>query len=349
VLIMKLIKANVVDDYARKISSDPDTPTGLHFTHLPSQEDVAAGKPTNAFEYVVSLRDSVRRVVSDLIDGGTRVGALVLGMFCTSFIDVAGEFDIPAYVFFSSGGSSLGMITHLVSPKFDGGVNLKQYKNSDEELNIPVFSVPVPAKVFPSVLVQDFPFSSAVLTAFRRLSEVKGIMVNTFHELESYAIETLGSDETFPKIYPVGPVLNLGDNEEKHGGGSGEEIKKWLDNQPENSVVFLCFGSMGSFEAPQVSEIAAALENTGTRFLWSLRKPPGKDSTGMRFPTEYDDFEDVLPEGFLERTQGIGKVIGWAPQAAVLSHPAVGGFVSHCGWNSILESIWFGVPVATFP
>ncbi|KAJ4705642.1 Glycosyltransferase [Melia azedarach] len=131
------------------------------------------------------------------------------------------------------------------------------------------------------------------------------------------------------------------------GAQKKAEIVTWLDDQPESSVVFLCFGSMGSFGEDQVKEIARGLEQSGHRFLWSLRRAPPKGKFEM--PGEYEDLTDILPEGFLDRTSGIGKVIGWAPQVAVLGHRSIGGFVSHCGWNSTLESLWSGVPIATWP
>ncbi|XVF20971.1 hypothetical protein REPUB_Repub12eG0050100 [Reevesia pubescens] len=106
---------------------------------------------------------------------------------------------------------------------------------------------------------------------------------------------------------------------------------------------------MGSFNEDQVKEIACALEQCGHRFLWSLRQPPEPTKGMLPSPTDYDNVAKVLPEGFLDRTARIGKIIGWAPQVAILGHPAIGGFVSHCGWNSTLESIWSGVPIATWP
>ncbi|KAJ4837919.1 Anthocyanidin 3-O-glucosyltransferase 2 [Turnera subulata] len=98
-----------------------------------------------------------------------------------------------------------------------------------------------------------------------------------------------------------------------------KEVMQRLDDQPPSSVMFLCFGSMGSFEAEQVKEIAYSLEHSGNRFLWSLRKspPPPEEEHKMGSPTEYTDHHEVLPDGFMDRTDDVGLVIGWAHQVEV--------------------------------
>jgi len=96
----------------------------------------------------------------------------------------------------------------------------------------------------------------------------------------------------------------------------------------------------------QVKEMAAALERSGHRFLWVVRSRPAGDMTQLTDA----DLGEVLPNGFLDATKERGLVWpSWAPQADILSHRAVGGFVTHCGWNSCLESLWFGVPMLVWP
>jgi hypothetical protein len=104
----------------------------------------------------------------------------------------------------------------------------------------------------------------------------------------------------------------------------------------------LCFGSLGTFSAAQLGEVARGLQKSGHRFLWVVRNPPEQK--------DEPDLEASLPEGFLEETADRGFVVkNWAPQAEVLQHGAVGAFVTHCGWNSVLEGIVAGVPMICWP
>ncbi|XP_060187119.1 anthocyanidin 3-O-glucosyltransferase 2-like [Lycium barbarum] len=349
VLIMKLPMDFGVQSYVASLSSSPR----LQFVDITLDEKTVAGLLKNKESFFTDFIQGHKPKVKDFIhntsfsksgSGFSRLAGFVLDMFCTSMIDVASEFSVPSYIFLTSNAAFLALCYHFESLKKEHHIDTSKYKDSDEELTIPGFKNPYPGKFLPRLTTDQTTATTLFFDSVTRFKETKGIMVNTFAELEPFALQSL----LVPKIYPVGPVVNF--KEGGHGRNSESEtesIIKWLDDQPESSVVFLCFGSMGSFDAEQIEEIAVALECSGHRFLWSLRRPPPKGK--MELPSNYEDFQEVLPEGFIERTNGVGKVIGWAPQVAVLSHPAVGGFVSHCGWNSVLESLCFGVPIGAWP
>ncbi|PIM99581.1 hypothetical protein CDL12_27922 [Handroanthus impetiginosus] len=99
-----------------------------------------------------------------------------------------------------------------------------------------------------------------------------------------------------------------------------------------------------------MKEIAIGLERSGLRFLWVVRSPPTEDNSKRFLPPPEPDLDLILPAGFLDRTKDRGLVVkSWAPQVAVLNHESVGGFVTHCGWNSVLEAVCAGVPMVAWP
>ncbi|KAL3753175.1 hypothetical protein ACJRO7_000558 [Eucalyptus globulus] len=341
VLIMKFPFNSEIDSHIESLTAS--VPARIRFVLLPRRSH---SPRTSFFAFVYHFMESykadLREAVAELsARGSPRLAGLVLDMLCTSMIDVAVEFGVPSYIFFPSGAAFLGVMLHLQSLRDEQHMDPTRLKGSDAELDFPSLANPLPAaKFLPSEVFMEED-CRIFLDLPLRYRETKGILVNTFAELEPHAVEALASLGA-PAVYSVGPILNITDESKK-----GFEILDWLDQQPDASVVFLCFGSGGCFEEHQAKEIAYALERSRYRFLWSLRQPPAKGK--LEAPRDYADPAEVLPKGFLNRTAGVGRVIGWAPQVAILAHPAIGGFVSHCGWNSALESIWFGMPVAAWP
>ncbi|XBH95810.1 hypothetical protein VPH35_086317 [Triticum aestivum] len=156
--------------------------------------------------------------------------------------------------------------------------------------------------------------------------------------------------ETFPLAEtllgkPVIPLGLLPPSAEgaRRAAAQGEEhaTEQWLNAQPPDSVIYVALGSEVPLRVEQVHEMAFGLELAGTRFLWALRKPSGAAD---------DDSADMLPPGFQDRTSGRGLVTtGWVPQMSILAHAAVGGFLTHCGRNSLIESLLFGHPLVMLP
>ncbi|XP_055802354.1 anthocyanidin 3-O-glucosyltransferase 2-like [Solanum dulcamara] len=359
VLIMKLpdyidaVSGPFVDSVAASSSSDR-----LRFFELtavdPTPEWSSKTRGHFVNRLVQSQKSQIREfIISQRHGSGIKLAGFVVDMLCTPLMDVADEFGIPSYVFFTSPAAFLGLMLHFQFLEDECRQDVSSFNNSDSTtlLSFPSYAYPVPPNVLPMVLADRDTWLGRFLDFARGYRKSKGIITNTFAELEIHALDAYNNNisrsseqDPLPPIYPIGPILN----QSKSRSESEEaEITNWLDEQPPNSVVLLCFGSQGSLPTSQVKEIAIALDNIGCRFLWSLRRPP--ESNNAQFPGEYMSYSEILPEGFLNRTEKKGKVVGWVPQLKVLSHEAISVFVSHCGWNSILESIWYGVPIATWP
>ncbi|CAN6236468.1 unnamed protein product [Urochloa humidicola] len=163
---------------------------------------------------------------------------------------------------------------------------------------------------------------------------------NTFRALEGRYLDTPLEDMGFKRIWAVGPVAPEADPAGTRGGEAAvaaANLGAWLDAFPEGSVVYVCFGSQAVLTPAVAAALAEALERSAVPFVWVVSAGNGGG---------------VVPEGFEARAAEAGRglvVRGWAPQVAALRHAAVGWFMTHCGWNSVLEAAAAGVPMLAWP
>ena len=197
--------------------------------------------------HVTNVRDQVMAMRQP--DYPTRVAGLVVDIFCVSMIDVAKELSVPTYVYSASGAGFLSIVLHLQAMTDFQEEDISEYENSDAQLSVPYFRNQVPAKVLPAICL-DKAGSQLMLLCARKFRETKGLIINTFAELETYAVESLMTDNKIPPVYAVGPNLDISAGDEDCDEVA--DILKWLDEKPLSSVVFLCFGSFGSFPQDQV-------------------------------------------------------------------------------------------------
>lgn len=172
-----------------------------------------------------------------------------------------------------------------------------------------------------------------------------GVVVNSFVELEHGCAEEL--EKVFDKkVWCIGPVSLCNEsNLDRFSRGNKSSIDEtqclqWLESMQTRSVIYACLGSLCRLVPSQLIELGLGLEASGKPFIWVI-KTCGK----------YDELEKwLVEERFEERIKGRGLIIkGWAPQVLILSSPAIGGFLTHCGWNSSIEGACSGVPMITWP
>ncbi|KAG9146192.1 hypothetical protein Leryth_007909 [Lithospermum erythrorhizon] len=183
-----------------------------------------------------------------------------------------------------------------------------------------------------------------------------GFLVNTVEEIEPLGLDILRKYVNMP-VWCIGPLLPstmlldqsgstiIGQRTGRVPGVSPEKCIQWLDNHSGCSVLYISFGSQNTVSPSQMMALAMGLEESGQPFIWVIRPPFGYDLRGEFRP-------EWLPEGFekrvAEKKQGL-LVHRWAPQLEILCHKSTGAFLTHCGWNSVMESLSQGVPLIGWP
>ncbi|KAJ0887897.1 putative UDP-glucuronosyl/UDP-glucosyltransferase, UDP-glycosyltransferase family [Helianthus annuus] len=297
--------------YVRHISATFPTITFHDLPDIPLDPLQFPSMEAIIFELIRRSNPNVDHALQS-ISSSSNISAFIIDFFCTTVMPVADNLNLPVYYFFTSGACCLAQFLYLPTIH---KTTTKSFKDMNTLIHSPGLP-PIPSSdmVVP-LLDRTTTDYSDFLEVCEHFPKSAGIIINTFDSLESKAIKALNDgvcvpDQPTPRIYCMGPLV-------ASSGDGSHECLNWLDLQPSGSVVYLCFGSLGVFSSEQLKETAKGLEMSG---------------------------------GFVERTKDRGLVVkNWAPQVAVLSHKSVGGFVTHCGWNSILEAVCAGVPMVAWP
>ncbi|XP_058193561.1 UDP-glycosyltransferase 89A2-like [Rhododendron vialii] len=270
--------------------------------------------------------------------------ALISDFFLGWTLHLASQLGIPGIAFYSSGAFFTSVLNFLL-------------KNVKTVSSLPVVNFPdLPQS--PCFAAEHLPSGFQVYreskpdTDFLRVRDgflantrSWGSIFNSFDGLEGEYLDHLRKEMGHGRVWGVGPLSLVGGDEamgrvnpdQNSCGG----VLSWLDGCPDGSVVYVCFGSQKLLKRDQMEALASGLERSGIRFVWVVKSVSAQQMA---------DGYGVIPDGFEDRVSERGMVVkGWAPQVSILSHQAVGGFLSHCGWNSLLEGVVAGVLILAWP
>lgn len=314
------------DAAALKIPAD----INIHVIHFPEEDHEETTLSDDDFESLLEATARLRRPFDDVLRN-LSPDCVVSDMLMPWTYQVSAAHGIPRIIF-----EAIGFFSSCLEDAY-----LKQNPMQNlapDAKTLLLHGLPHRIEFLRSQFPEpdEFAEHTTLYRIWNEAAEVKpkcyGVVVNSFYDLEPDYVEHC-RNAMGVKAWGVGPVAHGGNESDNN---EHEDLFKWLDSQKARSVVYMCFGSMCNFSPAQLKEMAIGLRDSGHLFVWAVQQSAAAAE------------EDWIPdqEGFEES----GVVIrGWVPQPLILKHPSVGGFVTHCGWNSVLQGIVAGLPMATWP
>ncbi|EYU27002.1 hypothetical protein ABFS82_07G073400 [Erythranthe guttata] len=299
-------------------------------------------------DYMAELRQvgskNLTRILQESLDGPEPVTCLVYSLLLPWAAAVARGMQIPS-AFLSIQCATAFAIYHRFSKPHNEIID-----PVDVLQDLPLFS----SSDLPTFLLPDNPMYSFMKPMMiEHMQELETdtkplVLLNTFEELEQDAIESLKAKNM--NVITIGPLIpsafSDGNNStDKSFGGDlfvtkKEDYFKWLDTKPENSVIYVAFGSLVVMNKDQKIEFLHGLVESKRPFLWVIRSS-SSDSVDETETKKMIDDSNIIGEN--------GMIVEWCAQMEVLSHKSIGCFVTHCGWNSTLEGLICGVPFICCP
>nr|AHJ80981.1 flavonoid 3-O-glucosyltransferase [Erythranthe lewisii] len=267
-------------------------------------------------------------------DAGMKISCLISDAFLWFACDLAERRGVPWVPFWTAASCSLSahFYTEEILTAF---VGFKETAEQEQTLTfIPGLSKVHFSDLPPEIFVEQNPSPLAITinNMVGKLPKATAVVLNSFEEIDPIITKDLKSK--FQDFLNVGPSILASPDTPPSPDHDKTGCLSWLETQNKpKSVVYISFGTVVIPSEKELLALAETLETRKLPFLWSLGGNAKK----------------YLPEGFIERTSGFGKIVPWAPQAGVLAHNSVGVFVTHCGWNSVLESVSRGVPLICRP
>ncbi|ESQ37304.1 hypothetical protein EUTSA_v10003055mg [Eutrema salsugineum] len=339
-LSLKGFSITVVQGEFNQVSSSSNHSSGFQFITIPESLPESEVERLGVIEFLMKLNKTSEASFKDciaqlLLQQGNDIACIVydeLMYFCEA---AAKEFNLPSIIF------STTTATHKVCCSVLSKLNAKKFliDMEDPEVQDKVVKNLHPLKY------KDLPASGVgpLEPYFKFCREIvnkrtaSAVIINTVSCLENSSLSWLQQELGIP-VYPLGPLHILASTYSSLLQEDRSCIG-WLNKQKPRSVIYISIGSVAQMQTKEFLEMVCGLSNSNQPFLWVIR--PGSISGS--------EWIESFPEEVSKIVSEKGYIVKWAPQIEVLGHPAVGGFWSHCGWNSTLESIVEGVPMICMP
>jgi hypothetical protein len=327
-------------------------PDGLPVSDIDASQDIPALMESAMKNMLSPIHKLIARLNDTVNSKVPPVSFVVYDAFLPAACTAAEQLGIPTVAFFSLGACAvMGFLQYPVM-KDKGIIPLKDVSNlTDGYLDTIVDWIPgmkdIRLRELPTFFMTTDPNDVALvfcMQAVEKCLKAETLVIHSFDSLEDDVVEALAT--MFPRVLTIGPLelllKNISEEDPLKSVGYNlwqeeSECLKWLDSHKPNSVVYINFGSIAVMTKEHLIEFGMGLANSGLPFLWIIRPDLVKGDSAI-FPLE-----------FLEASKDRGFIASWCPQEEVLNHTSIGGFLTHSGWNSTIESISAGVPMICWP